>query len=236
MSRGSWIFAPLLLGCGPELPPAPAPAPAGPALTGEAGAAASASFLPGTDAAVFTYAGERGVFTDASKVEDVPEDARKLVRVALLGGQEPPPGQVFVADLGVKDPAGRIALNTVPRGDFEELALGQGRSSQVEVPDGEPGGSGGGPGPALEPDAGAVVVYKTAWCGVCKKLEGYLQRKGVEYAAKDIEKDPAAAAELRAKATRAGVRTGSVPVIDVGGELLVGFDRARLERILPNRS
>jgi glutaredoxin len=234
MPRGLWIFAPLLLGCGPELPPAPAPVPEGP--TTAVGATASASFLPGTDAAVFTYAGERGVFADAAKVEDVPEDARKLVRVALLGGQEPPPGQVFVADLGAKDPEGRIALRAVPRDDFEELALGQGRSSQVELSGEDPGASGGGADPALEPNPGAVVVYKTAWCGVCKKLEGYLQRKGVEYVAKDIEKDPAAAAELRAKAARAGVRTGSVPVIDVGGELLVGFDRARLERILPKRS
>ena len=85
--------------------------------------------------------------------------------------------------------------------------------------------------PEAKPSEG-VIVYKTDWCGVCKKLTAYLDRKGVEYVAKDIEKDPAAAGELQAKAKAKGIQTGSVPVIDVGGELMVGFDRARLEKLL----
>ena len=80
--------------------------------------------------------------------------------------------------------------------------------------------------PQAAAQTGEIVVYKTAWCGVCKKLEGYLKRKGVQYAAKDIEKDPQAAAELRSKAAGKGIKTSSVPVIDVRGELIVGFDRA----------
>jgi glutaredoxin len=77
-----------------------------------------------------------------------------------------------------------------------------------------------------------VIVYKTEWCGVCKQLTAYLDRKGVKYVAKDIEKDSAAAGELRAKAEQKHVKTGSVPIIDVRGELLVGFDRNRLEQLL----
>ena len=50
--------------------------------------------------------------------------------------------------------------------------------------------------------------------------------------AKDIEKDREAAAELQAKAKEKGIKTGSVPVIDIRGELLVGFDRKRLEKLL----
>ncbi|MBC8070207.1 MAG: hypothetical protein IAG13_17880 [Deltaproteobacteria bacterium] len=121
---------------------------------------------------------------------------------------------------------GTIALTTVPRESFEELALGQGLSSTVELPEGLQ--------PPEQPAAasGGVVVYKTAWCGVCKQLEGYLKRKGVDYESKDIEKDATAAAELKGKAASKGLRTGSVPVIDVRGELIVGFDRARLEQIL----
>ena len=86
--------------------------------------------------------------------------------------------------------------------------------------------------PKVVPKADKVIVYKTQWCGVCKKLTAYLDRKGVEYEAKDIAQDPAAAAELQAKAAAAGTKTGSVPVIDVGGELLVGFNRKRLEQLL----
>ena len=79
---------------------------------------------------------------------------------------------------------------------------------------------------------GDVIVYKTAWCGVCKQVERYLKKKGVPYTAKDIEKDRAAATELQAKAAAQKVKTGSVPIIDVKGTLVVGFDRKRLEAML----
>ena len=60
----------------------------------------------------------------------------------------------------------------------------------------------------------------------------YLDRKGIPYVARDVETDVGAASELRAKADRAGVATGSVPIIDVRGTLMVGFDRDRLESLL----
>jgi glutaredoxin len=187
---------------------------------------AELAFEPGTPA-VLTYAGERGAFTDASKIDDVPEGSRGMVRVTLVGGEQPPAGQVWVANLRTPDPEGNYRLSTVPRDRFEELALGQGLSSTFELPEGlEPPESVA----AIAP--GQVIVYKTAWCGVCKQVEAYLRRKGVDYVAKDIEKDRAAAAELQAKASEGGVRTGSVPIIDIGGELIVGFDRARLEKLL----
>lgn len=210
-------------GCSPETPPAPDPLHSGPPT-----AAQAAVFDPKGDAAVLTYAAERGAFADAGKVEDVPEASRGLVRVTLPGGEPPPAGAVWVTNLRKPDPEGRYALSTVPRDLFEELALGQGLASPVALPGGlEPPEK----APALLP--GQVVVYKTAWCGVCKKVEAYLKRKGVDYEAKDIEKDRDAAAELQAKAQAGGVPLGSVPVIDVGGELIVGFDRARLETLLP---
>jgi len=213
------------LGCSPEKPPAPEEAPA---QADAAAAPATATFKAGETPAVLTFAGERGAFRDASKIEDVPEDARGMVRVTLLGGQAPPPGQVWVANLRTPGEDGAYALSTVPRDLFEELALGQGLSSKVELPDGiEP------PKQVPTLGAGELIVYKTAWCGVCKKLEDYLRRKGVRYEAKDIEKDPAAAAELQAKAQARGIATGSVPVVDLGGELMVGFDRAKLEKMLP---
>lgn len=218
------LVASAALACEPERPPAAA-AERPPAVEGEA-AAAEPVYDPATTPAVLTFAGERGAFQDTSKPDAIAEDARGMVRVSLLDGPAPPPGKVWVGNFKAADPSGKVALTTVARDDFEELALGQGRSSKVELPEG------------LEPPAqvatahGDVIVYKTAWCGVCKKLEGYLARKGVAYTAKDIEKDASAAAELQAKASAKGLRTGSVPVIDVKGELLVGFDRARLEALL----
>lgn len=222
----------LALGCEDERPPAP-PAEARSDAPGSAAAdsaaagssAAEAYFEPGASPAVLTYAGDRGTFADTSKPDAIPEEARGLVRVTLLEGEAAPPGAVWVANLREPEADGRYRLRTVPRDMFEELALGEGRGSAIELPEGlEP--------PPTVAAATHVVVYKTAWCGVCKKVEGYLARKGVEYEAKDIEKDRAAAAELQAKAQAQGVRTGSVPVIDVGGQLIVGFDRARLEKLL----
>jgi glutaredoxin-like YruB-family protein len=81
---------------------------------------------------------------------------------------------------------------------------------------------------ASAPSRGAeVVVYTTSWCGWCRKTLAHLDRKGVPYVNKDIEKDPGAANELRRK-------TGStaIPVIEVDGELVRGFDRDRIDQLL----
>lgn len=210
--------------CEDEKPPAPPPASERPAEGGGA-AVAEAYYEPGATAAVLTYAGDRGSFADTSKPEAVPEEAKGLVRVRLLEGDAAPPGMVWVANLRTPEPDGRLKLQAVPRDDFEELALGQGRTSAAPLPQGlEP--------PKQVAVTDGVIVYKTAWCGVCKQVESYLKKKGVAYEAKDIEQDRSAAAELQAKAQAQNVRTGSVPVLDVRGQLIVGFDRARLENIL----
>jgi glutaredoxin len=211
------------LACSPERPPAPDDD--RPARGGEPELAEPAFLDADHDQFVLTYAGDRGAFLDAKTIAEVPEAARGLVGVNKLD-QRPPPGRLFVTNLLAPGPDGRYALQTVPREQFEEIVLGSGRSSQFELPEGlalpdvEPAGE------------GPIIVYETSWCGVCKQLEAYLDRKGVQYVKKDIEKDRAAAAELAAKAKKAGVPTGSVPMIDVGGELLRGFDRARLEKLL----
>lgn len=209
--------------CRSETPPAPQEQP----NVASSEAASEVRFDPKASTAVLTFAGERGVFKDGSSVEDVPEAAQGLVRVTMIGAEPPPPNQVWVANLHEPEPDGSFLLKPVPRDLFEELALGQGLASAVQLP------------PGLEPPPqvkalapGEVIVYKTSWCGVCKKLESYLKRNNIPYVAKDIEKDRAAAAELQAKAQQKGLPLGSVPVVDVGGEMMVGFDRARLEHML----
>lgn len=210
-----------LVGCAPEKPPAPDR----PASAPAAGEAPEAVLPADAKDVVLTFAGERGKFKDTGKPAEVPEEAKGMVRVTLLQGPAPPPGKVWVANLRAPEADGSVKLSTVDRDLFEEMALGQGRSSAVELPPGlEP------PKPA--PREADVIVYKTDWCGVCKQLTAYLDRKGVKYVAKDIEKDSAAAGELQAKAKEKGIQTGSVPVVDVRGELMVGFNRARLEQLL----
>jgi hypothetical protein len=54
----------------------------------------------------------------------------------------------------------------------------------------------------------------------------------IPFADKDIEKDADAAHELASKAAKMGIPTDRVPVIDVRGRLLLGFDRERIEMLL----
>ena len=54
----------------------------------------------------------------------------------------------------------------------------------------------------------------------------FLSRKGVPYTEKDVSRDPRAASELQQLGQH------GVPVILVDGHVVVGFDRAQLERLL----
>jgi arsenate reductase-like glutaredoxin family protein len=77
-----------------------------------------------------------------------------------------------------------------------------------------------------------VTVYGTSWCGACREARRYLSARKIPFADKDIERDPAAARELHEKAAKLGIPTDRVPILDVRGRLLIGFDQARVEALL----
>jgi arsenate reductase-like glutaredoxin family protein len=77
-----------------------------------------------------------------------------------------------------------------------------------------------------------VTIYGTSWCGACRAARAYMTEHKIPFADKDIERDPAAAQELAEKASKMGIPTDRVPVIDVRGRLLLGFDRERIEALL----
>ena len=83
-------------------------------------------------------------------------------------------------------------------------------------------------GSSLDP----VIVYGTSWCGYCKKAREYLAAHHIPFEDKDIEKDDGAADELARKAADQGIHPGGVPVIDVHGKLIVGFNRVALDHLL----
>jgi glutaredoxin-like YruB-family protein len=63
-----------------------------------------------------------------------------------------------------------------------------------------------------------VVMYSTAWCGVCKRARKYFQETGVSFVEYDVDENASARAEyLRLNPRR------SVPTIKVGDEVIVGF-------------
>lgn len=72
-----------------------------------------------------------------------------------------------------------------------------------------------------------VTIYSADWCAFCHAAKQYLDGKGVKYTDKNVEKDPAAGLEAVNKSGQRGI-----PVIDIAGTIIVGFDRARIDATL----
>ena len=73
----------------------------------------------------------------------------------------------------------------------------------------------------------AVIVYGAEWCAYCHLAMDYLNGKKIEHKYIDIDKDPAAGQEIINKTGQAGV-----PVIQIGDETILGFDRPRIDLAL----
>lgn len=73
-----------------------------------------------------------------------------------------------------------------------------------------------------------VKIYTTAACNNCQQAKAFLTEKGIGMEVFDVSQDKEALQEM--KRISKGART--VPVIVVRDEVLVGFDRAALEKAL----
>ena len=74
-----------------------------------------------------------------------------------------------------------------------------------------------------------ITIYSTNWCGYCKMAKKYLGDKNIAFTEKNIEEDAEAYKELMGKI---GGSFRGVPVIDIDGELILGFDRPRVDAAL----
>ncbi len=72
-----------------------------------------------------------------------------------------------------------------------------------------------------------IKIYTTPTCGYCHQAKRFLQERGVRFSEYDVSRDRQAAQEMVNKTGQMGV-----PVIEVDGEMIVGFDRPRLEQLL----
>lgn len=77
-----------------------------------------------------------------------------------------------------------------------------------------------------------ITIYSTTWCAFCKTEKQWLDKLGIAYNEKDIEADKEAYAELMAKN---GGNFQGVPVTDVAGDLVLGFDRAKLSNLIKDK-
>lgn len=75
-----------------------------------------------------------------------------------------------------------------------------------------------------------VVMFMTEWCPHCRRARAWLRGGGYSFIELDVEEDARAAEVLQVLNPR-----GSVPLFDVDGQILVGFD-ARLLRFALRRA
>jgi glutaredoxin-like YruB-family protein len=74
-----------------------------------------------------------------------------------------------------------------------------------------------------------AILYTTDWCPYCRQAKKYLEKNSIEVIEKDIEEDDSIREELLSKTN--GVFSG-VPVIDIDGKILEGFDKKEIDRAL----
>ncbi|MCF8368109.1 MAG: glutaredoxin family protein [Bacteroidales bacterium] len=72
-----------------------------------------------------------------------------------------------------------------------------------------------------------VTVYTTPTCSWCTTLKTHLRKNGVRYTEIDVSRDQNAAQEMQHRSGQMGV-----PQTDIGGQMIVGFDKTRINALL----
>lgn len=72
-----------------------------------------------------------------------------------------------------------------------------------------------------------ITIYSTPTCVYCKMAKQYFNENNLKYTEYNVQEDMRAQQEMIAKSHQLGV-----PVIDVDGEIFVGFDKKGLAEVL----
>jgi glutaredoxin len=187
---------------------------------------------------LLTWVDEKGDFHVVQKPADVPATSRTEVRVVLTDREEGTGKLVYVADLGSTTPDGSYRIKTMTRAQWDELGASR-RKARLEalapsaVPEPSASQAPGAPGKPAQP-AGRItaIIYGASWCKPCHSAEAYLKSRGVTVIDKDIDESDAARSEMQHKLERAGLGGASIPVIDVMGQILIGFSPRALDRAI----
>jgi glutaredoxin-like YruB-family protein len=72
-----------------------------------------------------------------------------------------------------------------------------------------------------------VIVYGTPMCPWCDRVKEFLKEHKIEFKYIDVSQDRKAAKEMIEKSGQMGV-----PVIDIDGKIIIGFDQEAIKREL----
>ena len=171
---------------------------------------------------LFTWIDASGEFHVEETAPAVPFEGRDYVRVVDPARDEGT--KVVIVDLRNTKPDGAYPVHYVSRAEFEGVAASRKKGHA------SPRASASS-GPAKGTSAG-VVIYGASWCKPCHMAAAHLKKRGVPFVEKDIEEDSGAAREMQKKLSDSGKRGGSIPIIDVRGKILVGFDSDAVDAAL----
>jgi glutaredoxin len=116
--------------------------------------------------------------------------------------------------LPVPPPPPTAARKRAPRGNGPAVRHAEGTFSAARSAERGP-----------QPD---IEIYTTRSCGYCRAALAYMDKRGLAYTNHDIEEEPEAREEYLEKTDgRAGV-----PVIDIDGEIMQGWNKEHFETLL----
>ncbi|MCD6520075.1 MAG: glutathione S-transferase N-terminal domain-containing protein [Anaerolineae bacterium] len=72
-----------------------------------------------------------------------------------------------------------------------------------------------------------VIVFTTPTCTYCRAVKNYLRQRRIRFKEVDVSRDQRAARDIMRRSGQMGV-----PVIDIGGKLVVGFNRPMIDKLL----
>jgi glutaredoxin-like YruB-family protein len=78
-----------------------------------------------------------------------------------------------------------------------------------------------------KPKQPRVVLYSTPTCSWCRTIKAYFGKKNIKFREIDVSKDEKAAADMVRKSGQQGV-----PQTEIGGQIVVGFDQNKIDRLL----
>ncbi len=157
---------------------------------------------------LLVYRDEKQNEQTAQKVSEVPEAFRNKVQLVDLNlSPEKRSSNLFVPiyDLTKANANGGFSGEWVSRKSLEKALI----ESRPKV---------------VLPEYHLVTLYETDWCGYCKKAKAFLKEKKIPFEAFNIEKDAQAAQKLQQKASAQNFPMGGVPVLEINGKLISGFN------------
>ncbi|HEX7963176.1 MAG TPA: glutaredoxin domain-containing protein [Candidatus Saccharimonadales bacterium] len=80
-------------------------------------------------------------------------------------------------------------------------------------------------------DEAKIIVYGAEWCAFCHEAMRYFDSKNVKYVYKNVDLN---VEDAKASVQKSG-QTG-IPVLDMDGEIVIGFDRPKIDMVLKEKN